>query len=140
MRAVDLPRVVVSLLRAIQVSLLPLDMPHCQRRAGLVQWMPCISVQPHGALITINSQLKLIILALYLGQQRAAISCTFEVTQQAKTYLCITEGLRGYIQLAITVCFNTGLQTLLRRCYLFLLILCGHKKPLSMYILILHSL
>src|SRR5437667_6744892 len=97
MRTVDLPRVVVSLLRAIQVSLLSLDMPHCQRCSCFVQRIPCVSIQPHCTLITIYSQFELIILALYPGQQRAAISCTFEVTQQAKTYLSVTEGLRGDI-------------------------------------------
>src|SRR6266700_3351095 len=77
---------------------------------------------------------------LSLGQQRAAISCTFEFAQQAKMYLCITKGLRGDIQLAIIVCINTSLQTLLRRRYIFLLILCSHENPLSMYISIMHSL
>src|SRR6266566_2045933 len=114
MRTVDLLRIVVSLLRAIQVSLLSLDMPHCKRRACFVQRVPCIPIQSHGALITIYSQLELIILALYLGQQRAAISCSFEVTQQAKTYLCVTEGLRGDIQLAVIVSLDASLKTLLR--------------------------
>src|SRR5260370_2289671 len=131
MPTVDVLGIVVGLLCTIQVSLLSLDMSHCQRPTRLVQGATCIPIQLHGALITVNGQLELVILALHLGQQRAAISCTFEVAQQAKMYLCITKGLRGYIQLAIIVRVNTSLQTLLRRCYIFLLILCSHENPLS---------
>src|SRR5712692_5907501 len=131
MLTIDVLSIVVGLLCMVQVSLLSLDMSHCQRRTCLVQRATCIPIQLHGALITVYSQLELVILALHLGQQRAAISCTFEVAQQAKMYLCITKGLRGYIQLAIIVCVNTSLQTLLRRCYIFLLILCSHENPLS---------